>query len=55
MIRTVRHTVAATGPADIALAVDVAAALHEPVTRAPEVAPAAPRRAARTRRAAVRG
>ncbi|WP_338698003.1 hypothetical protein V2W30_18600 [Streptomyces sp. Q6] len=55
MIRTVRHTTEGTGPADIALPVAVASALHEPVTRAPEVAPAAPRRAARTRRAAVRG
>jgi hypothetical protein len=58
MIRTVRHPEAPTGPAgpaDLALALAIASALHRPVTRAPEVAVAATRRAARGRRAAVRG
>ncbi|MEU6846919.1 hypothetical protein ABZ930_34130 [Streptomyces sp. NPDC046716] len=57
MISTVhRHPGATTGPADIRLALAVASTLSPPVTRAPEVAPAAaPRRVARGRRAAVRG
>jgi hypothetical protein len=55
MIRTVRHPEAPTGPADLALALAIASALHRPVTRAPEVAPQPTRRAARGRRAAVRG
>ncbi|MGY0024978.1 hypothetical protein [Streptomyces sp. cg35] len=49
-----RHSEAA-GPADLGLALTVASALHPPVTRAPEVVPTAKRRAARGRRAAVRG
>lgn len=56
MIRTVRHSEAVAGPADLGLALTVVAALHEPVTRAPEVVPTARRHPARgTRRAAVRG
>ncbi|MEV3860604.1 hypothetical protein AB0J38_40640 [Streptomyces sp. NPDC050095] len=57
MIRTVhRHTTEAAGPADLALALTVAAALTPPVTRAPEVVSStARRRAARGRRATVRG
>ncbi|MFJ1974225.1 hypothetical protein ACIO93_37010 [Streptomyces sp. NPDC087903] len=46
MIKQVSHTVAGTGPADLALAFEVAYDLHAPVTwtqaqasRAPEVAP----------------
>ncbi|MET7735774.1 hypothetical protein ABZT02_31060 [Streptomyces sp. NPDC005402] len=38
MIKQVSHTVAGTDPAGFALALDVAYALHPPVTRAPEVA-----------------
>ncbi|GAA2293768.1 hypothetical protein OKJ48_07205 [Streptomyces kunmingensis] len=55
MIRTARHPEARTGPADLGLALTVVSALHPPVTRAPEVVPAATRRAVRGRRAAVRG
>ncbi|MFF1723883.1 hypothetical protein [Streptomyces sviceus] len=59
MIKQVSHTVAGTDPAGIALALDVAYALHAPVPRAPEVAaPAVARRggtAARGRRRTVRG
>jgi hypothetical protein len=44
MIEQVSHTVAGTGPSDLALAFEVAYDLHAPVTRAresraPEVAP----------------
>jgi hypothetical protein len=38
MIEQVSHTVAGTGPAGFALALEVAYELHAPVTRAPEVA-----------------
>ncbi|MFE3036136.1 hypothetical protein ACFXKY_31350 [Streptomyces canus] len=59
MIKQVSHTVAGTDPAGIALALDVAYALHAPAPRAPEVAsPAVARRgatAARGRRRTVRG
>ncbi|WP_367322200.1 hypothetical protein [Streptomyces sp. HUAS ZL42] len=60
MIKQVSHTVTGTGPADFALALDVAYALHEPtVVRAPEVATgmtAARRATVRTRRrTTVRG
>ncbi|WP_394432819.1 hypothetical protein [Streptomyces sp. SGAir0957] len=56
-MRTVQHPegAATTGPADLSLALAVVSALHPPVTRAPEVAPAVPRRAVRGRRATVRG
>ncbi|WP_353943814.1 hypothetical protein ABII15_20745 [Streptomyces sp. HUAS MG91] len=51
-----RHSGATTDPAGTGLALAVASTLFPPVTRAPEVATAAaPRRAARGRRAAVRG
>ncbi|MFJ4711645.1 hypothetical protein [Streptomyces sp. NPDC088785] len=57
MIITVhRHPGTGTGPAGLRLALAVAPTLSAPAARAPEVAPAtAPRRAARGRRAAVRG
>jgi orotate phosphoribosyltransferase len=59
MIKQVSHTVAGTDPAGIALALDVAYALHAPAPRAPEVAsPAVARRgaaAAHGRRRTVRG
>ncbi|MFF4031871.1 hypothetical protein ACFYZ2_19375 [Streptomyces sviceus] len=60
MIKQVSHMVAGTDPAGIALALDVAYALHAPAPRAPEVAsPAVARRgvsAARSRRrSAARG
>ncbi|WP_203643719.1 hypothetical protein [Streptomyces sp. SID14478] len=56
MTRTVRHPEAPTGPADLGLALTVAATLHPPVTRAPEVTSSTARpRAARGRRATVRG
>ncbi|UUU23178.1 hypothetical protein [Streptomyces sp. DSM 40750] len=59
-IQTVAHDVeTAGGPAGLGLALTVAAALHPPVTRAPEVAtaPATARRntAARPHRRTVRG
>ncbi|MFI6441852.1 hypothetical protein [Streptomyces sp. NPDC050759] len=38
MIKQVSHTVAGTDAAGFALALEVAYALHPPVTRAPEVA-----------------
>jgi hypothetical protein len=37
MIQQVSHTVAGTGPAALALALEVAYALHAPTPRAPEV------------------
>jgi hypothetical protein len=40
MIKQVSHPVAGTGPAALALALEVAHELHAPVTRAPEVVPA---------------
>ena len=52
---TVRHAETPVGPADLGLALAVASTLHRPVTRAPEVVPTTTRRAARGRRAAVRG
>ncbi|WP_328748452.1 hypothetical protein OHT57_23455 [Streptomyces sp. NBC_00285] len=60
MIKQVSHTVAGTDAAGFALALEVAYALHSPVTRAPEVASVAVARrgvtAARSRRrAAARG
>ncbi|MFD8573140.1 hypothetical protein [Streptomyces sp. NPDC057694] len=57
MISTVhRHPGSTTDPADTRLALAVASTLFPPLTRAPElVPPAAPRRAARGRLAAVRG
>jgi hypothetical protein len=60
MFEQVPHTVAGTDPAGFALALEVAYELHPPVvTRAPEVATAAPgtgRRAkAAARRRTVRG
>jgi hypothetical protein len=61
MIKQVSHTVAGTGPAGFALALEVAYELHAPVTRAPEVAvtQTVARRgttaAARTRRRATAG
>ncbi|RAJ81737.1 MULTISPECIES: hypothetical protein [unclassified Streptomyces] len=51
-----RHPGASADPAATRLALAVASTLFPPVTRAPEVAPAAaPRRVARGRRATVRG
>jgi adenine/guanine phosphoribosyltransferase-like PRPP-binding protein len=60
MIKQVSHTVAGTDAAGFALALEVAYALHPPVTRAPEVASVAVARrgvtAARSRRrTAARG
>ncbi|MFJ8633765.1 hypothetical protein [Streptomyces sp. NPDC093568] len=62
MIRQIEHTTAGVGPADLALALAVAGALHAPTapSRAPELATArtsAGRRgaAARGRRRTVRG
>ncbi|MCX4699749.1 hypothetical protein OG252_27565 [Streptomyces sp. NBC_01352] len=61
MFKQVSHTVAGTDPAGFALALEVAYALHAPVTtRAPEVATAAHgagrrAKAAARRRATVRG
>ncbi|MEU0947722.1 hypothetical protein ABZ379_34230 [Streptomyces canus] len=53
MIKQVSHTVAGTDPAGIALALDVAYALHAPAPRAPEVAsPAVGRRGATAARGA---
>ena len=40
MIKQLSHPLAGTGPAGLALALEVAYALHAPVTRAPEVVPA---------------
>ncbi|MCX5049179.1 MULTISPECIES: hypothetical protein [unclassified Streptomyces] len=42
MIKQVSHTVAGIDPAGLALALDVAYALHAPVTRAPELVATAP-------------
>ncbi|MET8981285.1 hypothetical protein ABZX85_37390 [Streptomyces sp. NPDC004539] len=58
MIQQVSHTTTGTGAADTALALSIAAALHEPVRpgRAPEVAllsTTAARRALRNRRRAA--
>jgi hypothetical protein len=39
MIKQVTHTVPGTDPAGFALALAVAAALHAPAVRAPELAP----------------
>ncbi|MFJ9867155.1 hypothetical protein [Streptomyces sp. NPDC101165] len=39
MIKQVSHQAAGTGPADLALALSVAHALHTPAPRAPEVPP----------------
>ncbi|WP_420034785.1 hypothetical protein ACN2WE_22075 [Streptomyces sp. cg28] len=51
-----RHPAASADPAATRLALAVASTLFPPVTRAPEVVPAAaPRRVARGRRATVRG
>ena len=60
MIKQVSHTPTGTGPADLALALDVAYALHEPtVVRAPEVATGRtvgrPASARTRRRTTVRG
>ena len=60
MIKQVSHTVAGTDAAGFALALEVAYALHPPVTRAPEVASVAVTRRAVTatrsrRRTAARG
>ncbi|MFM9444999.1 hypothetical protein [Streptomyces acidiscabies] len=58
MIQQVTHTTTRTGAADTALALSIAAALHEPARadRAPEIAPlrtTAARRALRNRRRAA--
>ncbi|MGP2436732.1 hypothetical protein [Streptomyces sp. JW3] len=58
MIEQVPHTAAGTDPAGFALALEVASALHPPLTRAPELAPRPPRTRrvpAAGRRTAVRG
>ncbi|MEU9170938.1 hypothetical protein AB0D34_24560 [Streptomyces sp. NPDC048420] len=61
MIKQVSHTVAGTDAAGFALALEVAYALHPPVTRAPEVASVAVARRGVTagargrRRSAARG
>lgn len=60
MIKQVSHTVAGTDAAGFALALEVAYALHPPVTRAPEVASVAVARRGVTatrsrRRTAARG
>ncbi|GGM20492.1 hypothetical protein GCM10010129_76050 [Streptomyces fumigatiscleroticus] len=59
MIKQVAHEVPGADPAGFALALRVAAELHAPVTRAPELAPrTAARRATAARarrRTAVRG
>jgi hypothetical protein len=53
MIKQVAHDVrAADGPSGLGLALAVAAELHPPVTRAPEVAPAATRATAPRRKSA---
>ncbi|MFI8537188.1 hypothetical protein ACIGMX_43985 [Streptomyces aquilus] len=53
MIKQVSHTVAATDPAGLALALEVAYELHAPTApavRAPEISTAAARRTARRRK-----
>ncbi|MFF5499925.1 hypothetical protein [Streptomyces aquilus] len=53
MIQQVSHTVAASGPAALALALEVAYELHAPTAvavRAPEISTAAARRTARRRK-----
>lgn len=47
MIQQVVHTEPGGDPAAVGLALAVASTLHAPTGRAPEVAPAAPRRASR--------
>jgi hypothetical protein len=57
MIKQVAHDVPPAdglGPSELGLALAVAAELHPPVTRAPEVAPAAPRASAPRRKSASR-
>ncbi|MEU5109902.1 hypothetical protein AB0G64_00190 [Streptomyces longwoodensis] len=51
MIQQAVHAATGAGAADLALALGVAHALHAPVTRAPEVAGAAPAPAAARRTA----
>ncbi|WP_432196993.1 hypothetical protein [Streptomyces sp. bgisy027] len=62
MIKQAQHTATRVGPADLALALEVAGALHAPTapSRAPELATARPRAGrrtagTRTRRRTVRG